>query len=256
MSILYGEGFDIKKLYGILPILLITVVIYSNVHGITSDKKIQQYQVSIYEGLILSTFGDSITEQNKWQPIVVSELGFIKHNNCGKAGTRVSGTSDNAMWQDSRINEIPNESNVILFMGGTNDWVQNVPLGTLDSKDTNTFYGALNTIYDKLICRFPNAKIIFMSTTFAMYPNPKVFHDKTGLVNNLGLMNTDYGRAIINVASAKKLPFIDLTNSVWDKKNISAYVTDDGALIHPNTEGGKKMAEVIVARLRKIKSMK
>jgi len=212
--------------------------------------------LQVYDGLILSTFGDSITGQAQWQPLLVSELGFSMYNNYGVAGARVSGNFNNAMWQDSRINKIQKESNIILFMGGTNDWSQNVPLGTLHNNDTNTFYGALNVVYDKLVSRFPNAKIIFMSTTFATSPNRNTFQNKIGLVNNLGLMNIDYGNAIGDVAKARKIPFINLTSIGWNKDNIAKYVACDvGFYVHPNATGGKKMADVIVNRLREIKSM-
>ncbi|HEY8890744.1 MAG TPA: SGNH/GDSL hydrolase family protein [Clostridium sp.] len=212
--------------------------------------------LKIYDGLALSTLGDSITRQGKWQQFVVSELGFSKFSNEGKSGTTVSGSSQNAMWQDARINEIPKGSNVILFMGGTNDWAQSLPLGNIDNTDTNTFYGALNIIYRKLVLRFPNSEIIFMSTTFGMLPNQGAFKDKTGLVNNIGLMNIDYGKAIGQFSIAKKIPFVDLTNC-WNKDNITKYVTNDsGGYLHPNKEGANKMAEVIVSRLREIKFMK
>lgn len=219
--------------------------------GIYQNNKTQKH-LKVYNNLILSTFGDSITSQGKWQPHVVSELGFSKQNNYGISGTRVSGNLKNAMWQDFRINKISKESNVILFMGGTNDWSHNVPLGVLGSNDTQTFYGALNVIATKLVSRYPNSKIIFMSTTFAMAPSRSTFKNKTGILNDLGLMNIDYGKATEKVAKEKNIPFIDLTNCDFSKDNIANYTTYDGTYIHPNTDGAKKMAQVIVARLREI----
>ena len=211
--------------------------------------------LKIYDGLVISTLGDSITRQGKWQQSVVSELGFSKYSNDGKDGSTVSGMSPNAMWQDVRINEIPKGCNVILFMGGSNDWAQSVPLGNIDNTDINTFFGALKILYSKLVFRFPNSEIVFMSTTFGMLPNHNGFKDKTGLVNNIGLMNIDYGKAIGQFSSVQKIPFIDLTNCGWNKDNIATYVTNDGGgYLHPNKEGANKMAEVIVSRLRAIKS--
>lgn len=261
----------------ILAIFICTVLLGI---GIVRDNKLQKKQKTIavaynkaqsekqqeevirikvlkeYDGFVISTLGDSITAQAKWQPSVVSELGFSNYNNYGVGGSRVSGNSNNAMWQDSRIDEISKESNIILFMGGMNDWAQNISLGTLNSVDTNTFYGALNTVYDKLGSKFPNTKIIFMSTTFGMLPNRDAFKDKTGLKNDIGLMSIDYGKAIEKVALTKKIAFIDLTNCGWNKDNIATYVTNDGGYLHPNADGGKNMANIIITRLKEIKSTK
>lgn len=223
--------------------------------GIAQNNKTQKH-LKVYNNLTLSTFGDSITSQGLWQPHVVAELGFSKHNNYGISGTKVSGTTKNAMWQDFRIDQISKKSDVILFMGGTNDWSHNVPLGNINSNDTQTFYGALNVISSKLISRFPNSKIIFLSTTFAMAPKRSTFKNKTGILNDLGLMNIDYGKATQKVAKEKNISFIDLTNCDFSKDNIANYTTFDGNYIHPNTDGAKKMAQVIVARLREIKTTK
>lgn len=107
-------------------------------------------------------FGDSITAQAEfwtsgnlegsgWSTLVKDYFGCADIVNCGVGGSTVAGTSvTNAMWTDERITAIPSDSDFILFMGGTNDWRQNIPLGTLDSDDTNTFYGALNVIAEKL----------------------------------------------------------------------------------------------------------
>lgn len=198
----------------------------------------------------ISTFGDSITAQHQWQQYVVNELGVTEYVNLGVGGTTVSGSSPTAMWQDARINKIPTDSNVIIFMGGTNDWGGNIPLGSVNSQNTNTFYGALNIIADKLATNFPKAKIIFLSTTFVKYTNSN-FNDKNGIVNNLGLKNIDYGMSIKRIADAKHISFVDLT-SLWDETNIANYVAkENNSFIHPNVNGGQKMAETIVNTLRK-----
>jgi len=130
-----------KHLIYIVILCICTTLIFSM--GIVKAHKAQKSS-KVYNNLILSTYGDSITSQGLWQPYVVSQLEFIKQNNYGKSRTLVSGDLNSAMWQDARIDKISKDSNVILFMGGTNDWTHNVPLGILGSKDTKTFYGALD----------------------------------------------------------------------------------------------------------------
>ena len=213
------------------------------------DKKLANFK--LYHKKVLSTLGDSVTQGNTWQPYIINELGFANHNNVGVSGSRVSGDVVNSMWKDDRIEKIPADSDVIIFMGGTNDWSQNVELGSVNSKNTNTFYGALNVFIDKLTAKFPNSKIIFMSTTFAKNTNRPVFHNKVGFVNNLNLRNIDYGLAIENVADARHITFINLTD-LWNETNISDYVSNENEVfIHPNAKGGQKIAEAIVNSLGK-----
>lgn len=240
----------------LIYIVILSICIISALGMGVIDNNKTHKNLNLYNKLTLSTFGDSVTAQGKWQPYVVSKLNFSKNNNNGINGTKVSGNLGNAMWQDARINAISKKSNVILFMGGTNDWLHDVPLGILGSSDTNTFYGALNVISNKLLSRFPNSKIVFMSTTFAMAPSRSNFKNKTGIVNNIGLMNIDYGMATQRVAMQKNISFINLTSCGIDRDNIANYMTYDGSYIHPNTKGAKKIALVIVSRLQELETTK
>lgn len=171
-------------------------------------------------------------------------------------GTKVAdttGTDTTAMCRDERINQISTAANLITFMGGTNDWLQNVPLGTLSDTGTDTFYGAVKKVAEKLITRFPDQyrRIIFMATPYGKYPNRAGWSDTYGLKNNLGLTSGDYGKVIIEVARLYGIPCVDIygTAGIHDI-NITTFMTNDGALIHPNDEGGKRIAEVMLGALR------
>ena len=205
-----------------------------------------------YAGKKASALGDSITENGNsnasgthsaWRRMVAEKLHLTDEIvNCGIGGTRVSGTNENAMWQDVRINSIPTDSDVVFFNGGMNDWIANAPLGDTDSSDTSTFYGALNVIAQKLISRMPNAIIFWMTTTYGQYP---------AKTNTLGLSTYDYGRAIKKVAEKHGFPVIDLHALCgWNQYNIATYVNEETVngntvYIHPNLNGGKKMTTAI-----------
>ena len=49
---------------------------------------------------------------------------------------------------------------VIFVEGGYNDYMWGTPLGTLDSTDDTTFYGALNLMIPALLGQYPNATVI------------------------------------------------------------------------------------------------
>ena len=197
-------------------------------------------------GKIVSCLGDSITQQgtvanlNGWQLLLKDKLALARIVNCGIGGSCVSGSTDDAMWQDTRINAIDERSDFIIFMGGTNDWLQNKDIGTIDSVDTNTFYGALNTIVRKLFTRCPNAKIIFAGTIF-------------GKPSNSALTNSykDYSDAIKAVALKYNIKFIDTSNlmCVNEFNYTNFYQNEEGNYIHPNTLGGKRLYEIMLKEL-------
>ena len=213
---------------------------------------------SWYKGKKAAALGDSITANGStyytddgrsgsaWREFVAEELGLADIiYNCGIGGTKVSGDNANAMWQDSRINAIPEDTAFLFFNGGMNDWGGNVQLGDVDSVDTNTFYGALNIISKKLTQKFPTIPIFFMTTTYGYRT------DRPNGKNTIGLTLYDYGRAIKKVAEKYGFPCIDLHALCgWNQYNISQFVNDESStefagFIHPNRNGGRKMATAI-----------
>jgi hypothetical protein len=80
-----------------------------------------------------ATLGDSITAGGTWQALAANALGLVV-TNFGIGGTKISGAPGdvNAMCQDTRINAIGVNFDLISMMGGTNDWAQNVDIGYLD----------------------------------------------------------------------------------------------------------------------------
>ena len=209
-----------------------------------------------YKGKKATALGDSITANastyttsdgrtgSAWREFVAQELELADTiYNCGVGGSKVSGINESnpAMWTDERINAIPEDTEVLFFNGGMNDWGGSVPLGEKDSTDTNTFYGALNTIVTKLMTKFPAIPIFFMTTTYG--------YNSESDKNSIGLTQYDYGRAIKKIAEKNGFPCIDLHALCgWNRLNISNYVNNEGgAFIHPNRNGGRKIATAILS---------
>lgn len=118
-----------------------------------------------YFGKILCTYGDSITAQQTWQDYIQRELGFSKYYNHGVGGIRLM-----AMATDECLAEITEDFDVILVMGGTNDWAQDRTIGTEndintdDQTFTGTFYGGLNALIKKINNKISNKKNCFYDT--------------------------------------------------------------------------------------------
>ena len=64
----------------LIYILILSICIISALGMGVIDNNKTHKNLNLYNKLTLSTFGDSITSQGKWQPYVVSKLNFSKNN--------------------------------------------------------------------------------------------------------------------------------------------------------------------------------
>lgn len=199
------------------------------------------------KSLFMVSYGDSVTEQATWQSTTMTALN-LNHVKRGVGGRRVTGSV--GLAAQASIDTIPFTANLVVAMGGTNDWVGGVSLGSSGSTDINEFYGALNLMIDRIILRCSQAQVILMTPPYSedILPLWSGFTDK--LTNGAGLTLSDYSDAIKVVAAARGLPVVDNYNNSWDEDSISTYMTNDGNYIHPNADGGEiignNLAQVIV----------
>ena len=200
-----------------------------------------------YTGKKACAYGDSITQQNIYPAVLKQKLGFKEIINKG-----VGGRAMYTMATDDAIATIPEDSDVIIVMGGTNDWAQSQNLGTIDDSTTNTFYGSLNLTAQKLTEKFPTALIVFVTTPYGMLPKSTDFSDG-GRLNKNKLTTGDYGKCVIDVARKFGFPCADVYgNCGWNKYNIRSYIKDDGGLLHTLQNGGIRLGEIICAKLKEV----
>lgn len=215
-----------------------------------------------YFGKILCTYGDSITAQQTWQDYVQRELGFSKYYNHGVGGRRLM-----AMATDECLAEITEDFDVMLVMGGTNDWAQDRTVGTETDINTDeqtftgTFYGGLNTLIKKLLVKYPTKRIVFMTQTPVKNSNGEAFFNKKGsadgLKNSNGNTTRDFARATLNACGNNHVPCVDLNSLVgWNENNISSFVKNENdTFFHPTSVGGKRIAECISGFLKSLQSI-
>lgn len=196
----------------------------------------------LYKSLKMTSYGDSTTAQNMWQPTLTENLGLTSFVN-GFAGYKLSGNTI-SLNQDTYLLTIPSDSDIITLLAGINDWANNVPLGATNSQNISEFYGALNVTFGKLKTNYPNAVVIALATTYAEYPGRVGFTDPLGITNTQGLTTVDYGEAVITAAKNNNVRFVNTLN-LWDHQNITNFVNFDFAYLHPNSAGGKEMADKI-----------
>ena len=94
-----------------------------------------------------------------------------------------------------RYADMEDGADYVVVLGGANDKRLHVPLGDIDSQDTSTFCGALNTLILGLTAKYPKAKILFM-TNYNRWPSK----------NNLGLSDIDYVIAMEEVCRKWSIP--------------------------------------------------
>ena len=153
-----------------------------------------------------------------------------------------------------RVETVDKDSDMVFVFGGTNDFNRGCPMGTFESKDKNTFKGALSVMLQYLKDHFPNKKIYLLT------PIRRGIFDSqpTDLqANSIGLYLTDYVDAIKEAGELFDIEVIDLHTLTGlnpnDKECADQYFHNSGSIdnLHPNAKGHLVIAETICRHLLK-----
>ena len=205
----------------------------------------------------IACLGDSITkaanlegEENYEQyayPARLQELlGAEEVYNLG-----IGGSSIGRYWADAfvdRYTEIPQDSDIIIVMGGTNDGfcVSEEEFGSLDERAYHTFCGDLNELMSGLRENYPDAQIFFAT------PLPNVLQDYLMSEREYLLPQKDFVEVIQTLAGEYDFELIDLYNSnvldSHDANIIKEYMPDG---VHGNPAGYQILAERFAGELVK-----
>ena len=121
------------------------------------------------EGITMYAMGDSYFGGSSLGKDVtwVNKLGNKYKMNYENYGIGGSTMSDYVLDKSPMVGRIKrmrkSDANIILLEGGRNDRSQLVPLGDRDSRDTKTFYGAINYMVDYFLEKYPSALIILVT---------------------------------------------------------------------------------------------
>ena len=179
--------------------------------------------------------------------------GLVVVNEAIGGSTITSGTGKNP-FSDSRVLNIPSDADYITLRFGINDTSSAVPMGTIDSTDKTTFYGAWNYVLDYLTTNFPYAKI--------------------GIIVGEGMQNADgqeYAKAEIEVAKKWGIPYLNIqfesggekipltfrtsnpnVLSTAVQKKFTAFVVDADTNWHPNEKAHEYESTFIEAWLKSL----
>lgn len=211
------------------------------------------------EGLKINFLGDSITEgvgasePGKCFVSQVAKISGAVCRNYGIGGTRIARQQNIELGirkQDQdfcmRVEEMDADADIVVVFGGTNDFGHgNAPFGEFSDRTVNTYYGALHVLFTSLIEKYIDSKIVILTP----------FHRCTENEPNPATRKTlrDYTVALCRVAEYYSLPVIDVYGSSGIQPNIPlvkyTYMPDG---LHPNDAGHRRLAEQIVAFLKRM----
>lgn len=189
-----------------------------------------------FSSMSMACIGDSITwgyegnlntpMSNTLPKLIKKSLNFKNVDNYGICGSTLSTSVEDDMWV--RIENLNKHYDVIYVFGGVNDLNLNCPLGDINSFDTNTIYGALNTIANTLKNNYPNSFIFFIT--------PLKCHREDlsyTFPNAVGVNLYDIANAIKEVGKLNDIPVLDLYNLSPFDPLVDSY-NNDG--VHPTYE--------------------
>lgn len=219
------------------------------------DQEILQNSQVDFSGTKIACLGDSITaatnldnledyQQYSYPAYLKEILGAKEVENLGIGGSSIGRYWENAFVD--RYRDIPEDTDLILVMGGTNDGfcVTGEDFGVMEDRKEGTFIGDLDELIRGLRDHYPDAQVVLVT------PLPNVLHDMLRKERDYLLPQSMIANAMKQVGGEYKIPVIDLYNSnildSHDAAVIYNYMPDG---VHCNAEGYQILARHIAAQL-------
>jgi lysophospholipase L1-like esterase len=185
------------------------------------------------------TFGDSHVERGLWQSEVLAHFNVVEHENLGVGSSTVANNSSatvESFIHSSRINAIKSaDPDTIIIIGGTNDVHLNTPIGSMESTELTTFYGAYKYLIETLLAWKPELNI-FIATT------PQGTYDTTHTVSYEKI-----SESIKEIGNHYSIPVVDIFGRCGiNKKNITKFSDDS---IHYNQLGNDRVAKLMISTI-------
>lgn len=256
-----GVAFGVKSLYPVTTLFTETI-------GTTVECKYDRdfgsnSKYTRWLGKKWVCVGDSITHEgvytNSAYHSYIAEDTGIEVVNLGVRSTgfaKQAVTTDGTVvaepyYDDSRINEIPLDADVVTIMGGINDMGAGKQIGTPTDTGTDTLCGCVNATLDAVFAHVPP------TTQVGIITDPPCKDHPCNVSDNL---ITQYYTAMEELCKLRGVPFFDLFHCSglrpWDDGFVGEMypandVSDDGTSrgLHPNEKGHALFAPRIKAFL-------
>ena len=211
-----------------------------------------------FSGMKIACLGDSITEAANLTDLEGYEqmtypyhlrqlLGAEEVVNLGIGGSSIGRYWDKAFVD--RYKEIPEDTDLIIVMGGTNDGfcASRKELGSLSERLERTFAGDLDELLKGLKTDYPKADIVLIS------PMPNVLHDMLRKERSQLLSQAVFADMMSQLAEEHGVHYIDMYHAnlldTHDAAIIHNFMPDG---VHGNEAGYRILAEHIAAEIIKM----
>lgn len=204
-------------------------------------KKIER--IDSWDPLKWNVLGDSLTDGYGAKPyhkFVKEEKGIGLVRNYGVVGSTIANKEPGDWWTTNsmltRMISMDKDADIVTIMGGTNDCAQNIPIGVMEDRIGNTFYGACHLLLTYIMETYVGKKV------GVILP----------IQGSGGTKLQNYNNALREVSHYYGIPVLDLYNEGGINIKIEAVknaLMQDG--LHPNDFGH----EVISRRVSKFIEM-
>lgn len=208
-------------------------------------------------GLKVNWIGDSIVAGGDFDEYVTTALGMAE-TDYGIDGSTIGLKSDGTNGRNAiclRYVDMSNDADIIIVSAGTNDFQYSWgTFGDISSTENTSFYGALKTLCEGLITKYPTKTICFTTPIKRAQP----FDGETELTNNFsqnanGKTLRDYSEAIKEVCSYYSIPVLDMWSESGLNPGIDAQLgLFDNYHTHPLATAQKMMAKRVCGWLSQL----
>lgn len=220
-----------------------------------ADKEVIAGSTLDFSNMKIACFGDSITEgvgdATSYPEYLQDILGAKEVLNLGIGGSTVcSDHDDGVQAMSDRMDEIPEDIDLVIVMGGTNDnfYQAEWQFGFLywDSKGDGTFCGDMQLLMRRFKWIFPDMRVIFLTPP----SNTKV--DELREENPSLLDQARYAEATTYIGAEEGMPVVDLFNQNFlnaHDSNVASKLMQDK--VHFNSAGNEVLAQRVASEIIK-----
>lgn len=204
----------------------------------------------------VAIYGDSLSTgshgEGGYVPFLREQLGLeaVQNFSIGSSGL-ASSTPDSMTGLLLKEGRLPKDPDLILVWHGSNDWYHGTPVGSLDSHDPSTFFGAVETAVDVLRHHAPEAVLLWVTPIFR-WERPdrgEAEGDAFGIRNRSGHTLMDYHEALEQASVRHGFPLIDMRRLAGIHGQNRDLYLEDG--VHPNREGYVLIGRVLDREIRR-----
>ena len=227
------------------------VIGLNSTNGFTVNGMTYNQTISRWNGEVLNAIGDSITygvgctiQYHQW---LKQLCGFKTVNNYGVSSSTIARRPDDSISWDTatalidRINLVDKTAKVTTVFMGVNDFITGRLLGTFDSTDVTTFYGALHYVCKYFRENMPDKIVTFITPMqFNWKLRPPVGNNTDG-TNKNGNTLLDFVNVIKEVCGFYGYTVLDMYHNCFyglSDKTVEIFMPDK---LHPNDLGHKEI---------------